>query len=384
MDNVFPLPRLQGGKRSADDLVAHIYDSALDPGCWETVLDQLASFMRAKSGMLRLIDHHGLVVVENRHTGFDPAYQALYEQYYLSLDPFFRTIPKLGPIGTVHPFASMISGYDLERTEFYCDFMRPQEIGSCIGAYLYSDSDRVVYFGLQRSPSAPLFGRADARRLAPMVGHLQRAYRINMRMGSLQAELTARDGVLDRLQLGIVLLNRSGKVVYLNGAAERIVSGEHPVTMRGGKLVATNPMEDRKLQEQLWHASAADERVHGAIKLTDSAEGGISVIAAPLSCPGHSLAPGHPDAAAAVFLDSTGVRSATDVRVLTALYGLTAAESKVCIELANGVPVAEIAERFGTRECTVRSQLKSAMHKTGTKRQAELVRLLSGLLQLQL
>jgi DNA-binding CsgD family transcriptional regulator len=58
------------------------------------------------------------------------------------------------------------------------------------------------------------------------------------------------------------------------------------------------------------------------------------------------------------------------------LFDLTAAESRLVCALAEGRNLGEIAAEAGNSIHTVRTQLKSALAKTGTARQAELVALL--------
>ncbi len=62
--------------------------------------------------------------------------------------------------------------------------------------------------------------------------------------------------------------------------------------------------------------------------------------------------------------------------LLSQMYRLTPMEAQVAAAIGNGMDVGEIAKSNNTTNHTVRSQLKAIFHKTGTRRQAELVRLL--------
>jgi DNA-binding CsgD family transcriptional regulator len=65
-------------------------------------------------------------------------------------------------------------------------------------------------------------------------------------------------------------------------------------------------------------------------------------------------------------------------------FGLTAAEAKIALALATGASVPEAAANLGLSANTVKTHLRKVFAKTGTSRQAELVRVLSllGLLQI--
>lgn len=71
-------------------------------------------------------------------------------------------------------------------------------------------------------------------------------------------------------------------------------------------------------------------------------------------------------------------------RALRQLLGLTPALARLAAALAAGETVAEQAEKAGVTQGTARNQLKELFARTGTQRQAELVRvLLSGVAQLR-
>jgi DNA-binding CsgD family transcriptional regulator len=54
-------------------------------------------------------------------------------------------------------------------------------------------------------------------------------------------------------------------------------------------------------------------------------------------------------------------------------FGLTAAEARLAVALAQGETVEDYAGRTGRSMATVRSQLRSVFSKTGTHRQSELL-----------
>lgn len=82
---------------------------------------------------------------------------------------------------------------------------------------------------------------------------------------------------------------------------------------------------------------------------------------------------GHPASSAR----PTGCDLARMVR-LRAEFGLTKAEARLAIALADGCSPAQAADRFDVKLTTVRSQLQQIFAKTGTSRQAELVAMLLG------
>ncbi len=63
--------------------------------------------------------------------------------------------------------------------------------------------------------------------------------------------------------------------------------------------------------------------------------------------------------------------------VLQRLFDLTPAEARLALAIGAGLTLQEVSEETGISNATLRSQLSSTFHKTGTRRQPELVALLA-------
>jgi DNA-binding CsgD family transcriptional regulator len=86
-----------------------------------------------------------------------------------------------------------------------------------------------------------------------------------------------------------------------------------------------------------------------------------------------SVAPSEPHPAASPAVDVAG---APGVIRLRAEFGLTKAEARLALYLADGASLPSMAQAFDVKLTTIRSQLQQVFAKTGTSRQAELVALL--------
>jgi DNA-binding CsgD family transcriptional regulator len=84
-------------------------------------------------------------------------------------------------------------------------------------------------------------------------------------------------------------------------------------------------------------------------------------------------------ARALVTLCELGPKPAPDPEVLSAVLGLTRAESRLASLMAAGLSPQQAARELQVSPSTVRNQLKAVFAKTGTHRQSELVTLISGL-----
>lgn len=100
----------------------------------------------------------------------------------------------------------------------------------------------------------------------------------------------------------------------------------------------------------------------------------FNVLVTPLFSPNGLPAP--QGAVAAVFVSNPETQEETNEDLLPHLYGLTPAESALAGRLVSGEDLSGAADVLGVSMNTARTHLKRIFQKTGTRRQAELVRLL--------
>ena len=77
-----------------------------------------------------------------------------------------------------------------------------------------------------------------------------------------------------------------------------------------------------------------------------------------------------------VFITDSATPVAVDGALLQHTYGLTPAEIRVAVAMAEGLTVEEAATQLGVMPSTVTSQLKQVYAKTGTDNRAKLVKLM--------
>jgi DNA-binding CsgD family transcriptional regulator len=141
---------------------------------------------------------------------------------------------------------------------------------------------------------------------------------------------------------------------------------------RHGKLIFANLKVNTAFQVALRNAACELGR-SAALPLHLGKEKG-EILVAPLQ-PGHRLVSVWETPLALVAI-ATGEQDAQSIAWrMQQLYRLTPAESRVAAAMALGQTVEEIAAANRVTEATLRSQLRSIFSKTGTRRQADLVRL---------
>ena len=182
--------------------------------------------------------------------------------------------------------------------------------------------------------------------------------------------------VLDDTMVGVVFLDRRGRIVNANACAREILRRRDGVSDRDGVLRASMPKEHTRLGRLLADALPIDGRqaVGGSITLERSLLlPRLVVHINPVVV--RTLERGARSVAALVLLIDPGARPKVDADLVAETFRLTRAESQVAAALAEGTSVREIAESTFRAETTVRWLIKQIHSKLRISRQADLVRM---------
>jgi len=194
------------------------------------------------------------------------------------------------------------------------------------------------------------------------------------------ADLTclASREVLDRIATGVIFLSAARRVVALNAEAERIVTADDGLGVdRDCRLCATGPDAPRFGRVMGLASSGALPRgsyASGALQLRRDAGSSYGILVCPLPRSSEISTDGP---VVAVLVSDPECRPESTA-LLMKLYGLTRAEARLTKAIASGRTPAEAASALGVTLNTVRWTLKQVFAKTGTRRQAELARLVLG------
>lgn len=189
-------------------------------------------------------------------------------------------------------------------------------------------------------------------------------------VGSLELVL-----FLDWLEQAVLLVTGSAVITHANRAAVRLLSGGGLTRDAGGAIACHLPGETCRLRRLIRQAATAAHQRLGVLFVVHRRcpERPLSVLVAPLA----GDRPREPGAPAAALLVGDPERPAAPPEAhLRELYSLTAAEARVAVAVLDAGSLQEIAGRLGVSANCIRIHLQHVFDKTGTHRQAELVRLL--------
>lgn len=353
-------------------LVAQIYDAATEPALWLPFIRTVAHAAEARTGVIYQSDlHAGTARMICAHE-LDPSRQPDYERYYNALDPFQpRALRSSTPrVSSTH---KLISDSELERTEFYCDFLRPQSIFYATGGVVAHENGMAAIFGVQRDRSDGPFDDTIELWLDRLAPHIRRSLHIGRR---LEASDRVAGSALDAFATwtdAVLIADGDGRILFANAAAERLMTAS-PLARRG-RLTNSAAAPVRALVEMIAAAAScaggksADD-VPGSCVLPINGRM-LAVTVSPFRLQGR--VPGTTQAAALVTMRVPAAGGA--MQALARRYGLTAAEARLWRELLAGQALKTIAGESNVSVETLRIHLKHLFQKTGVHRQAELMRL---------
>ena len=191
----------------------------------------------------------------------------------------------------------------------------------------------------------------------------------------LRKRVEALRAVLDQTDIGVVLLDRAGHVVYTNRTSEEMLAKGDAIRLAGPGLRAANLSDTVNLQAALNYAISADRRqksklLHAPL-MRLRREGGSALIASVLPAPSSPDEPS--DAAVIMYIVDPKLDTANVLAPFCRLHGLSPVETTLACHIAAGEPIAAAAQKMHIKVQTARSYLKQIFLKTATKRQAELV-----------
>ena len=357
------------------DFIGDIHDASLAPERWSGVLHRLSDAFDAHHAHLFVVDARSkdarFAAVSER---MPTEAMTEYHRHYHTVDPRIAAGWN-APYGVMYPDARLVAAPVFEKSEFYNDFYAHYEVRWMAGSLLERDGSTISGFAIVRTPGQGPFEDDALTRLDAIGAHLKQALRVQQRIAALEADRAMTIDALDRLSIGVVLLDGNGRPFLVNRAAREIVASADGLTVEKDGLHAGTPAKTAALRKTIADALGAAGGAGGAIALPrPSMKRPLEVTVAPLAA--DPLADGHGRGGAIVLVDDPERAPDLPVSTLRRLYGLTSAEARVAAALATGATVREIAEGAGVTDHTVRWALKQIFAKTDTRRQAELVSLL--------
>jgi len=361
-------------------LIGDIYDAALDPSRWTSVLQKTREVVGGSAAVVFSKDARTKRLNIYHHCGgMDPHYQQLYFNQYDKLDPSteVHVLGEIGqPIGTV----DIMALEDFEETRFYQEWRRPQDLVDFVAAALDKTATGTALFGVFRQKRHG-FADDDVRwRMRQIVPHIRRAILIGKVIEHKIAEAATFADALDGLSAGMFLVDAEGRIIHSNASGQALLEDGAALCGANGRFRPTDAAAARALKEIVAAASGGDEAmgIKGiAVPLTGRDGERYAAHVLPLTSGARRSARASYSAAAAVFVRKAAIEAPSPPEVIAKHYQLTPTELRVLLAIVEIGGVRETADALGIRESTVKTHLHRVFGKTGSNRQADLIKLVA-------
>jgi DNA-binding CsgD family transcriptional regulator len=359
------------------DLIDRIYTSAVRPEVWRDVIRGVSELFGGAAVLGEIyLPHSSDSPFES--VGLQEEYVDSYASDATSLLPWStRLVPLL--TDRFRPMSKVLPGFELAGSEFYERWMKPQGLAllePLVLAIPAPSGEMVAGLSVFRREGEGAFSEAEIRGADVLIPHLRRAFRMRMLLDAAYHARAPVADALDRLPLGMLVLDGNRHVLIKNASATRVLALEDGIEIRSASLAAADARENTKLHDLIKVALESTEghSLSGTSFMQVSRPSGrqpFSVMISPLlSAPAGALSS---EAVVACFISDPEAGQVPTLAALEQIYGLTPAEAEVVRLLAKGLSLDEIAAHREISLNTVRSHLKHIFSKTDTSRQGELL-----------
>jgi DNA-binding CsgD family transcriptional regulator/PAS domain-containing protein len=362
-------------------LIGDIYDAALNPSLWVDVLGKARAFVVGVAASLYWKDvtsKRGAVRFTDG--GIDPCHCEQYFDKYGKLDPtatglFFAAIEEPMATADIVPYDEFVA------TRFYREWAQPLGLVDCVNVVLEKSIASVAAFIVFRHLRDGMVDDETRRRTRLLVPHIRRAALIGQVIDLKTAEAATFADTLDGLTAGIFLVDADGRIVHANVSAQAMLAAGDVLRAAGDRLATNDPQTDHALRDVFLAAGCSDAAL------------GVKGVAMPLTARDHQRHVAHVlpltsgarrragasyAAAAAMFVHKAALDTPSPPEVIAKAFKLTPSELRVLLAIVKVGGAPEVAEALGVAENTVKFHLKHLFEKTGTGRQADLVKLVAG------
>lgn len=374
------------------ELTEAIYDAALAPQGWAAVMRGMHELFRTTAETFYLLDPTVARMRSVHIEGISSRWLADFEAAYFSRDnPWVGLSEKLHQPGVVRT-NERLHAYTrddglLYRSQYYNEWMRPQQFRYTIGNTLLREPTLIANVTLLRPPDMPTFDAGEVRLFERLSRHLTRAVRLGLQFEQLGGPSQRTAQAIGLLPQAVMLLDPAARLLYANPAAEDLLRRDSGLVLRDGRIMAARGGEQGGLQALLRgcepqasgsHTPAPAEAdtmtVHP--RADDSSRAGRALTLSAMPLPEGRSAYRHGQRAVLLLAVPASELQAAPETLMRSLYGFTPAEARLARALADGIGLRAAADYAGVAYGTARGTIKILFHKTGTHRQADLVRCL--------
>jgi DNA-binding CsgD family transcriptional regulator len=357
------------------ELIAHLYDAAIDETLWPGTATCIAKHFGSISTVVKLHDDTQVNLLECTDNLMVSEREASWAETWHRDDLWVQRSVAYG-MSRVITDEDLVTPEEQAASGFYQEWLHHLGIYHMVGAVFPGVGNKIGVLGIHRPREGGAYTPGERRKVALILPHLQRALNLRQRLAAMRQTHAATLQALDRLDTGVLMVDRYCLIMQASAMAETLLRENREISTTAGRLLLAQPPLHDKLRAMV---GAAIDTARGkatplgsALSIPRAGRLPLAIEVTPLR---PLASPVSQQPAALIFIRDPEMPIATGS--LRELFGFTRTEAAVATLLAQGNSLDEIAIKICSGPATVRSHLKQIFAKTGTHRQAELVALVA-------
>ncbi len=353
-------------------LIFRLTDAAVSPDAWASALTALGDSFGGSACGFTINDparRHTEVSVSTR---LDPGDIERYNQHFHKIDLFTLNGITTARAGTpVFASHQWIEDAVMESSEFYNDFLAPQDIFFNLGAVVSGPDPVGTFITFLRSRQKGPFSAEECLVLQRLIPHLRNAVHLHRLLRTAQITNSWRES----LHEGIVVVSASGILLEMNQTALRLTSANDGVRITSRGLLefsrARQGGSRRCVTSADWATGQCPEE-YSAL-LADRPSGLQPYVVRRIPVRDSFARTVSAARASAIFEILDPEKPSRNLEhTLRQLYGLTPCEVRFAMAFAEEGDLKRVCEQLSIQVSTGRTHLQKLFLKTGVRTQVAL------------
>lgn len=371
------------GAGPVDGLIAGIYAAAIGQVAWSDCLHRVSQAYGLWVVQFFAVSSRGAVLFSFEGGAATPETAFDWFHKYHRMDPRAELVGR-SPVGYWIACDEHFDDEYVAKSPFYQDFLIPYGGRYVYGAKVLEDESQAVVIAFHRGRDSVQLDRGERSDLERIAWHVKEAFKLQSATAQAAQGRALGLAVLERMRQPLVVLDANRRIVFANASGRELLHRADLLLDQGGYAICRDNSSDLELmyalRELLGTGSTAPKLASGEIErrgLRLHKANGRPVAATLLALkPDRVLGAFGAVPLAMLAVYEPGADARLDPFLLQTTFDLTPAEARVAASLVSGLTVKRIAQELQVSPSTIRTHLNNILQKTGTHRQAELVRVL--------
>ena len=204
-------------------LIDQIYAAALVPDterAWQELLVGLERHLSGGRAIMALLDPIAHQIDFFHAPSYEPSAIRAYVEHYGAVNPWMEVGRRL-PQGSWHSGEMLVDEKAIMKTEFYNDWLKPQDLHKGGGCTILKDGGGLMVLSFLKPRRMEAVTELEVDLMRKLLPHLQRAAQLRRHFGLADLRTRWAAEALDRLSVGVALLEPPRRIVFMNLRCKR-------------------------------------------------------------------------------------------------------------------------------------------------------------------